>query len=131
MKGRAGLGHSRPTAVNLADAARKLTWLAQQEAAQEDASPESVTLAVVSAAEAMLEDDIAANRVRFSDPAALLALPPLPHHKVSDILHILHILHILFVLHIEECPISESLDGCNDTSPLCKQQSRFPAQLSL
>eukprot|EP00884_Botryococcus_braunii_P014980 jgi/Botrbrau1/23483/Bobra.106_1s0035.1 len=53
---------SRPTAVNLADAARKLSWLAQQEAAAEGATAESVTDAVVVAAEAMLASDVAANR---------------------------------------------------------------------
>lgn len=54
---------SRPTAVNLADAAQRLSKLAADAAAQSDATAESVTMAVVEACEAMLRDDVEANRV--------------------------------------------------------------------
>ena len=53
---------SRPTAVNLADSAHKLKAVARRAAAEAGASPTSVVAAVVAAAEATLEEDIAANR---------------------------------------------------------------------
>lgn len=58
-----GVFCSRPTAVNLSDAAQRLTKLASNSAAQKDSTPESVTIAVVEACEKMLSDDVAANQV--------------------------------------------------------------------
>lgn len=55
--------HSRPTAVNLADSAVKLKAVAAKAAAQPGATAESVTAAVIAAAEATLDEDIAANKV--------------------------------------------------------------------
>ncbi|CAI6003434.1 unnamed protein product [Closterium sp. NIES-65] len=52
---------SRPTAVNLSDAAEKLKKVAE-DAAKEEPTPEAVVLATVLAAEAMLSDDVAANK---------------------------------------------------------------------
>ncbi|CAI7739397.1 unnamed protein product [Closterium sp. NIES-53] len=52
---------SRPTAVNLSDAAEKLKRVAE-EAAKEEPTPEAVVLATVLAAEAMLSDDVAGNK---------------------------------------------------------------------
>lgn len=49
---------SRPTAVNLADAARKLKKTTEDAAAQANADGESVREAYVSAAEKMLVDDV-------------------------------------------------------------------------
>lgn len=54
---------SRPTAVNLADSAVKLKAVAAEAAALQGATAESVAVAVVAAAEATLEQDIAANKV--------------------------------------------------------------------
>lgn len=54
---------SRPTAVNLADSAVKLKAVAAEVAAEAGATAESVAAAVVEAAEATLEQDIAANKV--------------------------------------------------------------------
>jgi methylthioribose-1-phosphate isomerase len=56
--------HSRPTAVNLADSAAKLKSVARKVAAAAGATPEKVTAEVVKAAEATLEDDVAANKVQ-------------------------------------------------------------------
>jgi 5-methylthioribose kinase len=53
---------SRPTAVNLADSAARLTRVAAEAAARENATAESVARAVVSDAEATLAEDVAANR---------------------------------------------------------------------
>jgi hypothetical protein len=50
--------------VNLADSAVKLKAVAAEAAAQQGATADSVTAAVVAAAEATLEQDIAANKVR-------------------------------------------------------------------
>ena len=52
---------SRPTAVNLADAARKLTRVVDDAAAQSDASPSIVKEAYIRAAERMLVDDVRDN----------------------------------------------------------------------
>lgn len=52
---------SRPTAVNLADAARKLRKIAEDAAINEKASGESVREAYVAAAEQMLIDDVSDN----------------------------------------------------------------------
>jgi len=49
---------SRPTAVNLADAARKLKKTTEGAAAQESATGDSVRQAYVAAAEKMLVDDV-------------------------------------------------------------------------
>ncbi len=56
---------SRPTAVNLADAAIKLRRVAETAAAADGATPVSISTAVIEAAEAFLEEDIAANKVRL------------------------------------------------------------------
>lgn len=53
---------SRPTAVNLLDAATKLKALLRTAASAVDATAAAVTTAFIAAAEQMLEDDIAANR---------------------------------------------------------------------
>ncbi|KAG1677121.1 hypothetical protein FOA52_000927 [Chlamydomonas sp. UWO 241] len=53
---------SRPTAVNLADSADKLKAVARAACAAADATPQSVVLSVVAAAEGCLTDDLAANR---------------------------------------------------------------------
>lgn len=52
---------SRPTAVNLADAARKLRKTTEEAAAKDGASGESVREAYVTAAEQMLIDDVSDN----------------------------------------------------------------------
>jgi methylthioribose-1-phosphate isomerase len=52
---------SRPTAVNLADAARKLKKTTEVAALQETADGESVRKAYVTAAEQMLDDDVSDN----------------------------------------------------------------------
>ena len=54
---------SRPTAVNLSDAAHKLGSLAQQKAAESNSNGNSVTVAVIEACKQMLQDDVAANKV--------------------------------------------------------------------
>lgn len=59
---------SRPTAVNLADSAIKLKAVAAQAASKPGATAELVTAAVVAAAEATLEEDIAANKVCHYTP---------------------------------------------------------------
>jgi methylthioribose-1-phosphate isomerase len=56
---------SRPTAVNLEDAAKKLTAIATTEAATPGATSRSVTKAVIFAADAMYDEDVAANKVGF------------------------------------------------------------------
>lgn len=56
---------SRPTAVNLSDSAVKLKNVAATAAAQPGANAESVTAAVIEAAEATLQQDIEANKVRL------------------------------------------------------------------
>ncbi|KAG9807237.1 hypothetical protein KCU63_g22544, partial [Aureobasidium melanogenum] len=53
---------SRPTAVNLADAARKLQKIVQSAARAQDASGPSVKDAYVKAAEQMLVDDVSDNK---------------------------------------------------------------------
>ncbi|KIW03172.1 S-methyl-5-thioribose-1-phosphate isomerase [Verruconis gallopava] len=53
---------SRPTAVNLADAARKLEAIVEEAKSAEGATGESVRDAYVAAAERMLEDDVKDNR---------------------------------------------------------------------
>jgi methylthioribose-1-phosphate isomerase len=55
---------SRPTAVNLADSAIKLKAVAADAAAAAGATPESVAAAVIAAAEATLQLDVDANKVR-------------------------------------------------------------------
>lgn len=52
---------SRPTAVNLADAARKLRKVTEDAASKEDATGDSVREAYVAAAEKMLIDDVSDN----------------------------------------------------------------------
>lgn len=52
---------SRPTAVNLADAAGKLRSITEEAALKENATGESVREAYVSAAEQMLVDDVSDN----------------------------------------------------------------------
>lgn len=54
--------NSRPTAVNLADSAAKLKAAAAAAARTPAATAASVTQAVIAAAEATLEEDIAANK---------------------------------------------------------------------
>jgi len=53
---------SRPTAVNLADAARKLEKIVQTAAKEQDASGNSVKDAYIKAAEQMLVDDVSDNK---------------------------------------------------------------------
>ena len=53
---------SRPTAVNLQIAATRLSAVAKNEAAVEGGSGLSVAIAVITAADAMMKDDIAANK---------------------------------------------------------------------
>ncbi|CAL8462461.1 g1994 [Coccomyxa elongata] len=53
---------SRPTAVNLQIAANRLSAIAEKEASEEGGSGLSVTVAVISAADAMLKEDITANK---------------------------------------------------------------------
>ncbi|BDA46322.1 probable methylthioribose-1-phosphate isomerase at N-terminal half [Coccomyxa sp. Obi] len=53
---------SRPTAVNLQIAANRLSAIAKKEASEEGGSGLSVTVAVISAADAMLKEDITANK---------------------------------------------------------------------
>lgn len=53
---------SRPTAVNLQIAATRLSAEAKREAAVEGGSGLSVAVAVIAAADAMMKDDIAANK---------------------------------------------------------------------
>jgi methylthioribose-1-phosphate isomerase len=52
---------SRPTAVNLADAARKLKSTVEEAAGKEEANGESVREAYVEAAQNMLVDDVSDN----------------------------------------------------------------------
>ena len=54
---------SRPTAVNLSEAAKKLTARAKASAAAQDSSAAKVRDDVASCCEAMLETDINANKV--------------------------------------------------------------------
>lgn len=54
---------SRPTAVNLSDSAVKSKAVAAAAAGQPGATAESVTAAVVAAAEATMQEDIDANKV--------------------------------------------------------------------
>lgn len=63
---------SRPTAVNLADAAIKLRRVAETVAAADGATPVSISTAVIEAAEAFLEEDIAANKAMGTHGAAAL-----------------------------------------------------------
>ncbi|GLC47857.1 hypothetical protein PLESTB_000033000 [Pleodorina starrii] len=63
---------SRPTAVNLADAANKLKAAAAQAAAAEGATATSVCGSVIEAAEAFLAEDIAANKAMGATGAAAL-----------------------------------------------------------
>jgi methylthioribose-1-phosphate isomerase len=53
---------SRPTAVNLSDAVRKLEIVAKNAAAENDATSESIAEAYVAAAERMLVDDVSDNK---------------------------------------------------------------------
>jgi methylthioribose-1-phosphate isomerase len=67
------LSCSRPTAVNLSDSAVKLKAVAAAAAGQPGATAESVTAAVVAAAEATMQEDIDANKVGVpSDSYGLL-----------------------------------------------------------
>lgn len=52
---------SRPTAVNLADAARKLRKVVDESASRQDATGDSVKAAYIKAAEQMLVDDVSDN----------------------------------------------------------------------
>jgi len=61
---------SRPTAVNLSDSAVKLKGVAAAAAAQPGATAAAVTAAVIDAAEATLQQDIDANKVRHRHMAA-------------------------------------------------------------
>lgn len=63
MKGGIGMC-SRPTAVNLQIAATRLSAVARKEAVIEGGSGLSVAVAVITAADAMMKDDIAANKAR-------------------------------------------------------------------
>ena len=56
---------SRPTAVNLADAAQKLGDIAHAAAAKQGASGTTVAGAVITACEQMLHDDVTTNKVSF------------------------------------------------------------------
>ncbi|GIL52594.1 hypothetical protein Vafri_8417 [Volvox africanus] len=63
---------SRPTAVNLADAANKLKAAASQAGAAEGATPASVCSAVIHAAEVYFAEDIASNKAMGATGAAAL-----------------------------------------------------------
>lgn len=56
------LATSRPTAVNLFEAVNRLKFTAEEASKMDGATGETVTEAVLDAAEAMLQEDIAANR---------------------------------------------------------------------
>jgi len=58
------LVRSRPTAVNLQDACHALSRTAKASAAEPDASPQAVVKAVVTAAEAYFESDVATCKAR-------------------------------------------------------------------
>jgi 5-methylthioribose kinase len=66
------LATSRPTAVNLFEAVRRLSTVASTAAAETNASGSSVTEAVVSSAEAMLKEDVEANKQMGKHGAAAL-----------------------------------------------------------
>lgn len=66
------LATSRPTAVNLFDAVRRLSAVASTAASQSNATGFSVTEAVVSSAEAMLKEDVEANKIMGKHGAAAL-----------------------------------------------------------
>jgi len=66
------LATSRPTAVNLFDAVRRLSTVASTAASQSNATGSSVTEAVVSSAEAMLKEDVEANKIMGKHGAAAL-----------------------------------------------------------
>jgi 5-methylthioribose kinase len=66
------LATSRPTAVNLFDAVRRLSTVASTAAAEANATGSSVTEAVVSSAEAMLKEDVEANKIMGKHGAAAL-----------------------------------------------------------
>jgi len=66
------LATSRPTAVNLFDAVRRLSAVASTAASQSNATGSSVTEAVVSSAEAMLKEDVEANKIMGKHGAAAL-----------------------------------------------------------
>ena len=66
------LATSRPTAVNLFDAVRRLSNVASTAASESGATGSSVTEAVVASAEAMLKEDVEANKQMGKHGAAAL-----------------------------------------------------------
>ncbi|KAL8843576.1 MAG: hypothetical protein Q9170_000080, partial [Blastenia crenularia] len=81
---------SRPTAVNLADAAAKLTLVAKKAAEDSGSDSRSVLEAYISAAEQMLKDDVTDNEMIGKHGAAwVLKNSPRnsPDTKVSVITH--------------------------------------------
>lgn len=66
---------SRPTAVNLSDAAHKLGSLAEERAAESSSSGQHVTKAVIEACKQMLLDDVEANKV---------VIPTIPEAKFQE-----------------------------------------------
>lgn len=77
---------SRPTAVNLADAARKLTKIVESAAHAGDASGTSVKDAYVQAAEQMLVDDVSDNKA-IGDHGADWILKHAKSDQVSILTH--------------------------------------------
>eukprot|EP00892_Ulva_mutabilis_P010052 jgi/Ulvmu1/7419/UM036_0079.1 len=79
---------SRPTAVNLLDAAKKLKMMLCGTAAADGASAATVVAAFIEAAEQMLDDDIAANRaIGAHGVAALDAALPAPKRMLRVLTH--------------------------------------------
>ena len=68
---------SRPTAVNLAIAEQQLNALAAQAAAAAGATAASVTEAIVGACDAMLQADVAGNKVRCTASCPCFSLKSL------------------------------------------------------
>lgn len=75
--------------MNLQIAANRLTAIAKKEASEEGGSGVSVTIAAISAADAMLKDDITANKVSRSQPTNH------PHQSHCDCARLLSHLEML------------------------------------
>jgi methylthioribose-1-phosphate isomerase len=80
---------SRPTAVNLADAARKLEKIVEAAKTKEGATGESVKEAYIQAAEQMLVDDIKDNK-GIGDHGAKWILANAPHAKEGSVSILTH-----------------------------------------
>ena len=73
---------SRPTAVNLFDAAQKLSDVADKAAAEPFADSSSVVKTVVDKCEAMLQEDVQANKV--ASPFDILLNAPVIHIQAAN-----------------------------------------------